>query len=107
MDANEYQHQALRTCPVTENGSQIDNGVLGLCGEAGELADLWKKHKHQSHPYERSKMIDELGDVLWYAAVLAEGLDVSLGYVMQENVRKLRTRYPLGFEAERSLNRET
>lgn len=46
------------------------------------------------------------GDVLWYVAEIASGLGVELGAIAQGNVEKLRKRYPEGFDAERSLNRE-
>ena len=51
-------------------------------------------------------MIEELGDVLWYCAELACGLGVTLEEVAMKNIGKLRRRYPEGFSAERSINRE-
>jgi NTP pyrophosphatase (non-canonical NTP hydrolase) len=51
-------------------------------------------------------MIEELGDVLWYCAELACGLGVTLDEVAMRNIDKLRRRYPEGFDAERSINRD-
>jgi NTP pyrophosphatase (non-canonical NTP hydrolase) len=48
---------------------------------------------------------DELGDVLWYAAVLAHLAGVSLEDVATANVTKLQARYPAGFSNERSQGR--
>ncbi|NLD52152.1 MAG: nucleotide pyrophosphohydrolase, partial [Clostridiales bacterium] len=45
-------------------------------------------------------------DILWYCALAASALGRDLGDIAQENVDKLRRRYPAGFEAERSLHRE-
>ena len=51
MTANEYQKRALSTLnPALEKGDVLINGVMGLCGEAGEAIDLVKKHLHQGHP---------------------------------------------------------
>lgn len=106
MTLNEYQRLAQRTSSHQLPSSKIENGVLGLCGESGEVADLLKKHKHQGHEFNREKMIEELGDVLWYCAELAEGLGVTLEDVAKGNIAKLLKRYPEGFTSERSIRRE-
>lgn len=104
MRINEYQHLAMRTS--NDEHDRILNGVLGLNGEAGEVIDIYKKHKMQEHEFDTAKMIDELGDVLWYCAELATGLGVTLENVAEHNVEKLMKRYPEGFSAERSIHRE-
>ena len=48
------------------------NAALGLTGEAGEVADEVKKCMYQGHPWQPSKIIEELGDVLWYVALMAD-----------------------------------
>ena len=50
--------------------------------------------------------MEELGDLLWFAAELADVLGVSLETVAGLNIDKLRRRYPEGFDAEHSLHRE-
>lgn len=50
-------------------------------------------------------MLDELGDVLWYIGETAAGIGVTLEEVAIHNIEKLKTRYPDGFSAERSLHR--
>ena len=82
------------------------NGVLGLCGESGEVSDYIKKWKFQGHDLNKDKLLNELGDVCWYIAVLAKALETDLETVMNLNIKKLKNRYPNGFEAERSINRE-
>lgn len=72
----------------------------------GECIDIVKKHLFQGHELDINKLVDELGDVLWYAAVTAAGIGVTLEDVMQHNIDKLRKRYPDGFNAERSIHRE-
>lgn len=72
-------------------------GALGLCGEAGEVVDLIKKHKFQGAALNRDKLIKELGDVRWYLEVLFHTLNTSISEVEDVNMIKLRTRYPNGF----------
>ena len=106
MEMNEYQKLAQRTSSHQLLSSKIENGILGLCGESGECADLYKKYIYQGHAFDREAMKIELGDVLWYCAELAAGLGVTLEEVAAGNIEKLRKRYPDGFATERSVNRE-
>jgi NTP pyrophosphatase (non-canonical NTP hydrolase) len=107
MTPNEYQKLAMTTLnPNLSRQDVLLNGVMGLCGEAGEAIDLVKKHLHQGHPLDREKLIKELGDVAWYLAETAWALDVPLEEVLEGNIQKLRSRYPEGFATERSLRRE-
>lgn len=105
MTINEYQELALRTANIREKTSMIINGALGLAGESGEVADLVKKWQYQGHSLSRTEIIDELGDVCWYIALIASALDTSLEEVLIGNIDKLKARYPEGFEVEKSLNR--
>ena len=60
----------MRTSPW-DGHDKIDNGVLGLMGEAGELIDVYKKYMYQSGlnaELPKKQLIEELGDVLWYLA---------------------------------------
>ena len=108
MNANDYQKEALRTLnPVLDKHDVLINGVMGLCGEAGECIDIVKKHLAQGHALDREKLIKELGDVAWYLAETAYALDVELDTVLQGNLDKLRARYPEGFDAQQSINRKT
>ena len=106
MTINEYQQLAQRTASTKGHNSKIENGILGLCGETGEIADAYKKHLYQGHEFDRGHMAEELGEVCWYVAELATGLGVTLDEVMGRNIEKLRKRYPDGFDSERSVHRE-
>jgi len=106
MNINEYQQLAMRTLnPALSKKDVLINGVMGLCGEAGEAIDIVKKHLAQGHKLDRRALIKELGDVAWYLAETAYALDVPLEEVLEGNIAKLRERYPQGFETEKSLNR--
>ena len=105
-DFTRYSLEALRTAgPLTTQRDQLICGALGLTGEAGETADHVKKHLFQGHELDRDKVVKELGDVLWYLALLARAVDSSLDEVAAANLAKLRARYPDGFDPERSINR--
>ena len=107
MTIHEYQKLAMTTLnPELSQRDVLINGVMGLCGESGEAIDIVKKHLHQGHELDREKLIKELGDIAWYLAETATALDVSLEEVLERNIEKLRSRYPEGFSAERSVNRK-
>ncbi len=107
MTANEYQKLAMATLnPALSKRDMLLDGALGLCGEAGEAADLLKKHLMQDHPFDRERFVRELGDVAWHLAEAAAALDMDLEDVLRMNLDKLRRRYPEGFDAKRSIRRE-
>ena len=107
MKFSEYQELAQRTSNTDlTNGEHVVNGALGLCGEAGEVADSVKKAYMQGHHFDRWHIAEELGDVLWYIAETCAALGLSMSDVAAQNIDKLRKRYPEGFSADRSINRE-
>lgn len=107
MTANEYQREAMRTLnPELDRQDVLLNGVMGLCGEAGEAINIVKKYLAQGHPLDRNALIGELGDVAWYLAETAAALDLDLDAVLSQNLAKLRARYPEGFSVEKSIHRD-
>jgi len=90
----------MRTGGDLDSDKRLLNATLGMVGEAGEFADLVKKVWFQGLPLEgetESKLIEELGDLLWYVAQACTALEVSLSHVMRRNIAKLEERYPNGF----------
>ena len=107
MTINEYQKLAMTTLnPKLDKKDVLINGVMGLCGESGEVIDIVKKYLAQGHELDKEKIIKELGDVAWYMAEIATVLDVELEDVLVQNIEKLKKRYPEGFSTEKSVNRE-
>lgn len=105
ITANDYQRAAMRTAgDDTEN--YLLNGVMGLCGESGEVIDLVKKHLFQGHELDKKQLALECGDCAWYLALIASATDMPLGEVLQMNIDKLKGRYPTGFSKDRSINRK-
>jgi len=97
MTFDEYQTNALTT--VVENPDpKLDKTIwaLGITGEAGEVAEKWKKIvAYRDGIITDEDLVDlkkELGDVLWYVAVFADRLGLSLDDIAQHNVQKLASR---------------
>jgi len=105
MDFIEYQELAMKTASDKSKQNRILNGVMGLCGEAGECIDIVKKHMFQGHELDKQRLIDEASDCLWYLAEIASGLEMSMEEIASYNIEKLRRRYPDGFDAGKSQNR--
>ncbi len=107
MQINEYQRLAMTTLnPALSKKDVLINGVMGLCGEAGEAIDIVKKWLAQGHELDKDHLVKELGDIAWYLAETATALDIDLETVLQGNIDKLKKRYPQGFDTERSLERK-
>lgn len=107
LSLNNYQKLAERTSGAGGEGERrLMVSALGLAGEAGEFANLVKKMTAHGHPLDVEALADELGDVLWYLAEAASACGLDLGEIGEENVKKLRKRYPNGFSEERSLHRK-
>lgn len=106
MTGNEYQEAAMRTANKKLMPTELAmNGALGLCGESGEVADLFKKYMFQGHALDVEHVAKELGDIAWYLAITANAIGYDLDTVLEMNVAKLKARYPEGFEVSRSTNR--
>ena len=107
MNVNDYQKEAMTLLnPALTEKDVLMNALMGLCGESGEAIDLMKKHLYQGHDLDKEKLVKELGDIAWYLADAATGLNIDLSEVLQRNLDKLHARYPQGFSTERSMHRE-
>lgn len=95
MTLNEYQQKALETAIYDKNYAVI-YPALGMCGEAGEVADKVKKvirdDNQEFTPEKKKEIAKEIGDVLWYCATLAHDLGFSLEEIGEMNYEKLHSR---------------
>jgi NTP pyrophosphatase (non-canonical NTP hydrolase) len=104
MTFNDYQIATRRTVP-DDLDDLLGMAVLGCAGEAGELVELLKKHRYQGRKLDTDRMVNELGDLLWYCAKLADALSVDLDDVAEYNITKLMLRYPRGFTVEDGIRK--
>jgi NTP pyrophosphatase (non-canonical NTP hydrolase) len=96
MDFQDYQQRSRETAFYPGAGSNVLYPTLGLCGEAGEVADKVKKvlrdRGGQITDDVRDDLQLELGDVLWYVAQLATELGLDLEQIAASNLAKLASR---------------
>lgn len=98
MNISEYQRLAMRTAKQNAATDELlTEAALGLCGEAGETAELIKKYRYHGKALNPDDLRAEMGDVLWYLALLCEATGVPLEEVAQANIDKLKARWPDGF----------
>jgi len=109
MNMNEYQAAALRTASPKDKKDEVFHLVLGLCGESGEIAEKVKKivrdHGSDFSKLNKDDLVKELGDVLWYVAVLADHFDITFEEVAARNIAKLADRKNRGLISGSGDNR--
>lgn len=101
MTFDEYQKKALTTA-IFHKDPLMDKTIwaMGIAGEAGEVIEKWKKivayKDGEITDEDRLEIKKELGDVVWYVALLAHSLELSLDEVMELNLSKLSDRKKRG-----------
>jgi NTP pyrophosphatase (non-canonical NTP hydrolase) len=100
ISATLYQEKACETA-IFPKEKATEYLTLGLTGEAGEIANKVKKFIRDGAAQDEylAKRIEigyEIGDVLWYCAVLAKEMEMDLGHIMENNLQKLADRKKRG-----------
>lgn len=92
------------------NISLLLTGSIGLASEGGELSEIVKKCVFQGKPLDDDTIFHmkrELGDIMWYWISACRALELDPNEVIEENVKKLKARYPGGeFDVHYSENRK-
>lgn len=107
MNIQQYIEESKRTCP--DLGSDFNNQlhmVIGITTEAGELLDAYKKNLAYGKEIDVVNVKEEIFDIMWYLINLCRMLDVDPEFGMQNNIDKLRARYPEKFTSENAINRD-
>lgn len=97
MTLQQYQEQASGTVQRYENVSDAHFllGYLGLAGETGSVLTTLKKMLRDGEGFGsfEERLLEELGDVLWYIASIATSRNLSLEKIAEENLRKTQDRF--------------
>lgn len=101
MDFNKYQECAKET----DLGHPLNYYYLGLAEEAGEVAGLRKRFLRDEGNTDYNNLTKELGDVLWYLAMLADKYNICLEDVAELNLIKLMDRKKRGTITGKGDNR--
>ena len=101
-DTDNYQRQGERAS-LHVRGL---HGAMGLSTEANEIVDAYKKVIFYGAELDVTNVKEELGDVMWYVALLCDELNIDLYDSMDAVKRKLEKRFPDKFTNEKALNRD-
>ena len=116
MDSKQYIKDATKTESndfsaigdrVKDEGTlRLLHGAIGLTTEAGEFIDALKKHIFYGKELDRVNLAEEMGDMFWYLAIVADELGIDFESVMATNIKKLKARYGEKFSEDRAENRD-
>lgn len=133
MTGNDYQKQAMRTndgkcvnrmidkimkyhkfnpdIPGMDKITPLDFGgilcaCIGLSGEVGEINEIIKKWVFHERSFELDQLKKEIGDVMWYIALICDSFHFGLDEIFEINLDKLYKRYPDGFDTYRANHHE-
>jgi len=102
INLSDYQKTCCRTAKKFKNKEvEILTWGLGIAGEAGDVASCIKKtvaHKNN----QKAGIRENLGDTLWYAAMICNFFGWNFQEVLEENLKKLKNRYPRGFALKKA-----
>ena len=110
MTFDEYQKRALTTAIFHDHGlNDLMHWVLGVNGEAGEIAEKLKKiirdQNGELTEVDKKEIVKEIGDVLWYLSALASHFDATLDDIATSNLQKLASRHQRGVIKGKGDNR--
>jgi len=92
------------------NMASLLTGSIGMASEGGEFSEIVKKCVFQGKPMDDATIFHakrELGDIIWYWITACRALNLDPNEVIEENVNKLKSRYPGGdFDVHYSENRQ-
>tara|TARA_R100000458_G_C8255269_1_gene231468 strand:+ start:182 stop:523 length:342 start_codon:yes stop_codon:yes gene_type:complete len=94
MTADFYEERASLTA-IYPKEKALEYLALGLTSEAGEVAGKVKKLIRDGKG-DKKAIASEIGDVLWYCAMLAKETEVPLNDIMKDNLKKLYSRKERG-----------
>ncbi|OIQ17096.1 MAG: hypothetical protein BM556_12845 [Bacteriovorax sp. MedPE-SWde] len=116
MNSKQYISDATRTESTNfeaMNTRLNDDGLkrllhagIGLSTESGEFLDALKKHIFYGKELDKVNLAEEMGDLFWYMAIVADELGFEFEEVMERNITKLKARYGDKFTEEKAEKRD-
>jgi len=129
VDLNKYKEFVEKVTSLESNSTMVLNntmielekesgvniallltGAIGMASEGGEFSEIVKKCVFQGKPLNDETKFHakrELGDIMWYWINSCRALGIDPNEVVEENVNKLKARYPGGeFDVHFSENRK-
>ena len=116
MNSKQYIKDATRTEATNfsaMNERLNDDGLkrllhagIGLSTESGEFLDALKKHIFYGKELDKVNLAEEMGDLFWYMAIVADELGFEFEEVMEKNISKLKARYGEKFTEEAAEKRD-
>lgn len=107
MDLKQYADDAFKT--VSETGTiTLDNHhmLFGMVTEVAECVDAFKKDLAYNKPVDWINVQEEIGDLMWYISNFCTFNDFDLEKILDQNIAKLKARYPNQFESDKAINRD-
>lgn len=110
MNIETYKTESARTFayreePLDPKTVDLLHCAIGASTEANELLDAFKKHIFYKKPLDVVNLGEEIADMMWYLTNLSRLLDMDVETLLQNNIDKLRVRFPDKFTSEKALNR--
>ena len=85
---------------------RVLHAALGLSTESGEILDAVKKHCYYGKPLDKVNLFEEVGDLFWYLAILADEVGFDFEAAMKKNIEKLKARYEGKFSEKKAVERD-
>jgi NTP pyrophosphatase (non-canonical NTP hydrolase) len=113
MKPNKYLKESERTERKFPDGLSLEpfqiellHASMGAVTESAEMMDAMKKHLIYGAELDMVNVLEEIGDMMWYIAIVCRVAEVSLGTVLQNNIDKLRVRFPDQFDELQAMDRD-
>lgn len=102
-DVQDYTPVKLRIAMLRP---ELMHALLGITSEAGEIADQFKRHLIYGKELDEVNLMEEIGDLFWYCAILSYQISIPFEVIMERNIAKLKARYPEKFSKDSAINRD-
>jgi NTP pyrophosphatase (non-canonical NTP hydrolase) len=106
MKIEDYLLASERTLIDKGQDMNLLHAAMGISTESGELLDAFKRKLFYGKPLDVVNVKEEIGDIMWYIAILMRELDLDFEEMLQLNIDKLKARFPEKFSNHHAINRD-